>query len=155
MFLTSNNPKNKLKTKRCENYNCTIFFTENKLPPGFPTIAPPSSTMVVEVGHTATLPCQASGNPTPKIRWLWNSLPLDVASNPRYALLNDKMHGKWYNLIFLKHANQYRPLLVSCVSRNEPKLFTLNFRCQTNHLLLSYIVNMYINISRTFRDIVP
>ncbi|KPJ12355.1 Tyrosine-protein phosphatase Lar [Papilio machaon] len=49
--------------------------------------------MVVEVGHTATLPCQASGTPPPKVRWLWNSLPLDVASNPRYALLNDKMHG--------------------------------------------------------------
>ncbi|PZC82336.1 hypothetical protein B5X24_HaOG210639 [Helicoverpa armigera] len=65
----------------------------DKAPPGFPNIAPPPTTMVVEVGHTATLPCQATGNPSPKVRWLWNSLPLDVASNPRYALLNDKMHG--------------------------------------------------------------
>lgn len=70
----------------------TVFEAE-KVPPGFPNIAPPPTTMVVEVGHTATLPCQATGNPSPKVRWLWNSLPLDVASNPRYALLNDKMHG--------------------------------------------------------------
>ncbi|XP_047026762.1 tyrosine-protein phosphatase Lar isoform X5 [Helicoverpa zea] len=68
-------------------------FEADKAPPGFPNIAPPPTTMVVEVGHTATLPCQATGNPSPKVRWLWNSLPLDVASNPRYALLNDKMHG--------------------------------------------------------------
>ncbi|XP_028163729.1 tyrosine-protein phosphatase Lar isoform X1 [Ostrinia furnacalis] len=68
-------------------------FEADKTPPGFPSIVPPSSTMVVEVGHTATLPCQASGTPTPRVKWLWNSLPLDVASNPRYALLNDKMHG--------------------------------------------------------------
>ncbi|XP_063535444.1 tyrosine-protein phosphatase Lar isoform X2 [Cydia strobilella] len=68
-------------------------FEADKIPPGFPSIAPPSSTMVVEVGHTATLPCQATGTPTPKVRWLWNSLPLDIASNPRYALLNDKMLG--------------------------------------------------------------
>ncbi|XP_069359158.1 tyrosine-protein phosphatase Lar isoform X2 [Maniola hyperantus] len=68
-------------------------FEADKVPPGFPSIAPPPTTMVVEVGHTATLPCQASGNPSPRVRWLWNSLPLDVASNPRYALLNDKMHG--------------------------------------------------------------
>ncbi|XP_050563933.1 tyrosine-protein phosphatase Lar isoform X4 [Spodoptera frugiperda] len=68
-------------------------FEADKAPPGFPSIAPPPTTMVVEVGHTATLPCQATGNPSPKVRWLWNSLPLDVASNPRYALLNDKMHG--------------------------------------------------------------
>ncbi|VVC96329.1 unnamed protein product [Leptidea sinapis] len=68
-------------------------FEADKAPPGFPTISPPPTTMVVEVGHTATLPCQASGNPTPKVRWLWNSLPLDVAMNPRYALLNDKMLG--------------------------------------------------------------
>lgn len=68
--------------------------TADKAPPGFPTILPPSTTLVVEVGHIATLPCQASGNPSPKVRWLFNSLPLDVASNPRYALLNDKMHGK-------------------------------------------------------------
>ncbi|XP_060802396.1 tyrosine-protein phosphatase Lar isoform X2 [Amyelois transitella] len=70
----------------------TVFETD-KVPPGFPSIAPPPTTMVVEVGHTATLPCQATGNPTPKVKWLFNSLPLDVASNPRYALLNDKMHG--------------------------------------------------------------
>ncbi|XP_053606760.1 tyrosine-protein phosphatase Lar isoform X5 [Plodia interpunctella] len=70
----------------------TVFETD-KVPPGFPNIAPPPTTMVVEVGHTATLPCQATGNPTPKVKWLFNSLPLDVASNPRYALLNDKMHG--------------------------------------------------------------
>ncbi|XP_039755971.1 tyrosine-protein phosphatase Lar isoform X2 [Pararge aegeria] len=68
-------------------------FEADKAPPGFPSIAAPPTTMVVEVGHTATLPCQASGSPSPRIRWLWNSLPLDVASNPRYALLNDKMHG--------------------------------------------------------------
>lgn len=68
-------------------------FEVDKVPPGFPSISPPSTMMVVEIGHTATLPCQAIGNPTPKIRWLRNSLPLDVASNPRYALLNDKMHG--------------------------------------------------------------
>ncbi|XP_041986321.1 tyrosine-protein phosphatase Lar isoform X5 [Aricia agestis] len=70
----------------------TVFKADN-VPPGFPSIATPPSTMVVEVGHTATIPCQATGNPPPRIRWLWNSLPLDVASNPRYALLNDKMHG--------------------------------------------------------------
>ncbi|XP_047535127.1 tyrosine-protein phosphatase Lar isoform X4 [Vanessa atalanta] len=68
-------------------------FEADKVPPGFPSIVPPSSIMAVEVGHTATLPCQASGSPSPRVRWLWNSLPLDVASNPRYALLNDKMHG--------------------------------------------------------------
>ncbi|XP_061378118.1 tyrosine-protein phosphatase Lar isoform X3 [Danaus plexippus] len=68
-------------------------FEADKVPPGFPSITPPPTTMVVEVGHTATLPCQANGSPSPRVRWLWNSLPLDVASNPRYALLNDKMHG--------------------------------------------------------------
>ncbi|XP_031768758.1 tyrosine-protein phosphatase Lar isoform X4 [Galleria mellonella] len=68
-------------------------FESDKVPPGFPSIAPPPTTMVVEVGHTATLPCQATGNPTPKVKWLLNSLPLDVNSNPRYTLLNDKMHG--------------------------------------------------------------
>ncbi|XP_047993091.1 tyrosine-protein phosphatase Lar isoform X5 [Leguminivora glycinivorella] len=68
-------------------------FEADKVPPGFPSIAPPSSTMVVEVGHTATLPCQATGTPTPKVRWLWNSLPLDISANPRYAILNDKMLG--------------------------------------------------------------
>ncbi|XP_045484007.1 tyrosine-protein phosphatase Lar isoform X2 [Pieris rapae] len=70
----------------------TVFETE-KTPPGFPSIAPPSTTLVVEVGHIATLPCQATGTPPPKVRWLFNSLPLDVASNPRYGILNDNMHG--------------------------------------------------------------
>ncbi|XP_047503821.1 tyrosine-protein phosphatase Lar isoform X8 [Pieris napi] len=70
----------------------TVFETE-KTPPGFPSISPPSTTLVVEVGHIATLPCQATGTPPPKVRWLFNSLPLDVASNPRYGILNDNMHG--------------------------------------------------------------
>lgn len=90
---------------RSTKYNCVKFdhfvlLTDDKIPPGFPSITPPPSIMVVEVGHTATLPCQATGNPTPKIRWLWNSLPLDVASNPRYALLNDKMHGEYLDIHF-------------------------------------------------------
>ncbi|XP_059050774.1 tyrosine-protein phosphatase Lar isoform X3 [Achroia grisella] len=68
-------------------------FEADKVPPGFPSITPPPTTMVVEVGHTATLPCQATGNPTPKVKWLMNSLPLDINTNPRYTLLNDKMHG--------------------------------------------------------------
>ncbi|CAH0729535.1 unnamed protein product, partial [Brenthis ino] len=89
----------KINLSRCGNkggkriFDGRFSLKADKVPPGFPTISPPSSTMVVEVGHTATLPCQASGNPSPRVRWLWNSLPLDVASNPRYALLNDKMHG--------------------------------------------------------------
>lgn len=72
-----------------------IFFAAEKVPNGFPSITVPTSTQVVEIGHAVVLLCGASGNPTPRIRWLRDAMPLDIRSNPRYTLLEGNMPGKY------------------------------------------------------------
>ncbi|XP_077297678.1 tyrosine-protein phosphatase Lar isoform X3 [Arctopsyche grandis] len=68
-------------------------FESEKVPNGFPSITVPTSTQVVEIGHAVVLLCGASGNPTPRIRWLRDAMPLDIRSNPRYTLLEGNMPG--------------------------------------------------------------
>lgn len=70
-----------------------LFVTADKLPPGFPQITqPPQQNKVVEVGHSAMLNCQATGNPPPKIYWVRNMLPIDPANNPRYTIGEGQCH---------------------------------------------------------------
>ncbi|XP_059221332.1 tyrosine-protein phosphatase Lar isoform X4 [Stomoxys calcitrans] len=57
----------------------------DKPPPGFPVITQHPSTRVIEVGHTATMQCKATGNPTPLIYWIKNQTRVDM-SNPRYSM---------------------------------------------------------------------
>lgn len=64
------------------------------LPPGFPQITKsPTTSKVVEIGHNSVLSCEATGNPTPKITWLKNMLPINISHNPRYSIRDD-MPGK-------------------------------------------------------------
>lgn len=76
--------------------SCTLvwFFTGDKVPPGFPTIAPSQNTKVVEIGHNAVLHCTVTGNPPPKITWIRDALPIDMAANPRYTVLESRLPGK-------------------------------------------------------------
>ncbi|XP_065160082.1 tyrosine-protein phosphatase Lar isoform X3 [Atheta coriaria] len=72
-----------------------VVFEADKLPPGFPQITqPPQQNKVVEVGHSAMLNCQATGNPPPKIYWVRNMLPIDPANNPRYTIGEGKFQIK-------------------------------------------------------------
>ncbi|KAK6630706.1 hypothetical protein RUM44_002875 [Polyplax serrata] len=68
-------------------------YNAEELPSGFPKIAPPPSSKVVEVNHTAVLHCAATGNPTPEISWVRNMFPIDVAANPRYSITDKPMPG--------------------------------------------------------------
>lgn len=70
------------------------FVSAEKLPDGFPQITQSPSTKVVEIGHTAVLYCAAAGNPSPKISWVRDSLPVDTAGNPRYSILDKPKPGK-------------------------------------------------------------
>lgn len=66
-----------------------IYFTADKTPTGFPIITQSPQTRVVEIGHTAVMQCRSTGNPTPKIFWLKDSVRLDM-SNSRYSLIDGK-----------------------------------------------------------------
>lgn len=66
-------------------------YDANRLPSGFPQITQPPSTKVVEIGHTAVLSCQASGSPTPTIRWVKEMRPVQIGKNPRYTILDTSM----------------------------------------------------------------
>ena len=66
------------------------------MPPGFPTITNPQNQKAVEVGHNAVLPCTVTGDPTPKVTWLRESLPLDIQGNERYSILESGFPGKNY-----------------------------------------------------------
>ncbi|XP_049819624.1 tyrosine-protein phosphatase Lar isoform X2 [Aethina tumida] len=85
-----------------------VVFEADKLPPGFPQIVQsPVTNKVVEIGHNTVLQCKATGNPTPKITWLKNMLPVNTTNNPRYMIRDDmpgslqirsseeKDHGKY------------------------------------------------------------
>ncbi|XP_073823326.1 tyrosine-protein phosphatase Lar isoform X3 [Musca autumnalis] len=62
----------------------TVYEAE-KTPSGFPSIIQHPSLRVIEVGHTATMQCKATGNPTPVIYWIKNQTRVDM-TNPRYSI---------------------------------------------------------------------
>ncbi|XKL63769.1 hypothetical protein PGB90_006133 [Kerria lacca] len=64
-----------------------------RLPPGFPNITNPPSSKAVEVGHNAVLHCTVTGDPTPKVWWIRELLPLDIANNDRYSILESGSPG--------------------------------------------------------------
>ncbi|XP_066151280.1 tyrosine-protein phosphatase Lar isoform X3 [Euwallacea fornicatus] len=67
-------------------------FEADKVPPGFPQIVEsPQNNKVVEIGHNTMLNCVATGNPTPKVTWLKNMLPINMTNNPRYSMREDKL----------------------------------------------------------------
>ncbi|XP_066254214.1 tyrosine-protein phosphatase Lar isoform X6 [Euwallacea similis] len=67
-------------------------FEADKVPPGFPQIVEsPQNNKVVEIGHNTMLNCVATGNPTPKVTWLKNLLPINMTNNPRYSMREDKL----------------------------------------------------------------
>ncbi|CAD5209062.1 unnamed protein product [Bursaphelenchus okinawaensis] len=61
-------------------------FPEDQVPPGFPVIEAHPVMKSVESGRTAHLSCRVSGEPTPKVLWLKNSIPVNVKNNPRYSV---------------------------------------------------------------------
>ncbi|KAF6737997.1 Receptor-type tyrosine-protein phosphatase delta [Oryzias melastigma] len=60
---------------------CGIWYKEDQLPPGFPTIDMGPQLKVVERSRTATMLCAASGNPDPEISWFKDFLPVNTSSN--------------------------------------------------------------------------
>lgn len=133
-----------------------FFFSADKTPAGFPIITQSPQTRVVEIGHTAVMQCRSTGNPTPKIFWLKDSVRLDM-SNSRYSLID----GKFYTFSFLilqiqttsnmvlrmlsffgnfwihhPWCTQYFPPLRPR-SINSSDLFTFSLRCSMAHVLRS------------------
>lgn len=72
-----------------KSFRVVLFFSADKTPAGFPIITQSPQTRVVEIGHTAVMQCRSTGNPTPKIFWLKDSVGLDM-TNIRYSLLDGK-----------------------------------------------------------------
>lgn len=58
-----------------------VWFLEDQLPPGFPTIDMGPQLKVVERSRTATMLCAASGNPDPEITWFKDFLPVNTSNN--------------------------------------------------------------------------
>uniref|UniRef100_A0A131YFQ3 protein-tyrosine-phosphatase n=1 Tax=Rhipicephalus appendiculatus TaxID=34631 RepID=A0A131YFQ3_RHIAP len=58
---------------------------ENQVPPGFPQFKLLPNLQGVERNRSALLPCEADGDPKPKLSWLRDNIPVDM-SNPRYSL---------------------------------------------------------------------
>lgn len=58
-----------------------LLFSEDQLPPGFPTIDMGPQLKVVERTRTATMLCAASGNPDPDISWFKDFLPVNTTNN--------------------------------------------------------------------------
>lgn len=58
-----------------------LFFSENQIPHGFPTIDMGPQLKVVEKTRTATMLCAASGNPDPEISWFKDMLPVDIGNS--------------------------------------------------------------------------
>jgi len=66
---------------------------KQNIPHGFPSISQNQQTKVVELGHTAVLPCEATGDPKPNITWLRDLVPIDLANQPRFTVLDTNMPG--------------------------------------------------------------
>ncbi|XP_065348128.1 tyrosine-protein phosphatase Lar-like isoform X4 [Cloeon dipterum] len=57
-----------------------------KAPDGFPRIVQAPTTKVVEVGHTAVLQCEVGGDPEPRVYWIKDFVPIDMADQ-RFTIL--------------------------------------------------------------------
>jgi hypothetical protein len=63
-------------------------FAEGEVPEGFPMILDPPLTKVVEKGRTATLICNASGQPPLTIIWLKDLLPIQPSDRFEFIGIN-------------------------------------------------------------------
>ena len=54
------------------------IFAENQLPLGFPQIIQNPGMKVVEKGRNAVLVCDSTGEPTPTISWVKDTIPINV-----------------------------------------------------------------------------
>ena len=72
--------------------------------PGPPVITEQPKSKLVEGSETVRLYCHASGNPTPKIRWLKDGLPLERATGKSKVVKSSKI---WVtNFQFLNHCQR-------------------------------------------------
>ncbi|KAG0416986.1 hypothetical protein HPB47_005982 [Ixodes persulcatus] len=55
------------------------------LPPPVIRLGPANQTLPINTA--AIMPCEASGKPTPSVRWQYNGVPLQMDSRPRYVIL--------------------------------------------------------------------
>lgn len=84
---------NILRRRVINRFTFSFFILDKRLPPGFPNITNPPSSKAVEVGHNAVLHCTVTGDPTPKVWWIRELLPLDIANNDRYSILESGSPG--------------------------------------------------------------
>ena len=61
--------------------------------PGFPRIVESPTLKAVERGRATVMLCSASGNPVPRVTWLKDLRPLDLALDSRLNLLPTGMHA--------------------------------------------------------------
>ncbi|XP_042145799.1 roundabout homolog 1 isoform X2 [Ixodes scapularis] len=55
------------------------------LPPPVIRLGPANQTLPINTA--AIMPCEASGKPTPTVRWQYNGVPLQIDTRPRYVIL--------------------------------------------------------------------
>lgn len=70
-----------------------IVLAPANLPRGFPTIVEDPKLKAVEKGHSAIMSCNVQGDPTPKVVWLRDLMPVDM-SNRRYSIATLGSPGK-------------------------------------------------------------
>lgn len=63
-----------------------MYVAVEKAPEGFPKIVQAPTTKVVEVGHTAVLQCEVEGDPEPRVYWMKDFVPIDMADQ-RFTIL--------------------------------------------------------------------
>lgn len=118
------------------------------LPPPIIQIGPANQTLPLK--SVAMLPCQASGTPSPRIKWYKNGSPL-VSQSPRITVLDTgtlQIDGKYRFycrdafLQFKKHQNSCSRFSVAFVMDDDTKFFT-----DASHLSLSMVNNIVQNCS--------
>lgn len=72
------------------------------LPPPVIRLGPANQTLPINTA--AIMPCEASGKPTPTVRWQYNGVPLQIATKPRYVILQSgtlRINGKLHMITWL------------------------------------------------------
>lgn len=90
---------------------CFLFFTEDQLPAGFPTIDMGPQLKVVERSRTATMLCAASGNPDPEITWFKDFLPVNTSNNN--GRIKQLRSGNHFTYVPILRPFLFRPMLLS------------------------------------------
>ncbi|KAG1702048.1 Tyrosine-protein phosphatase Lar [Nymphon striatum] len=97
---------------------------EKDYPDNFPVIIKHPDLKGEEKGRVVVLPCEAAGNPTPKISWFKDFIPVDM-SNPRMTLLD----GGSLQIVNAQLEDQGR---YECVAENE-------FGTANSHMATLYV----------------